>query len=462
MENKSTQSSGSKCLVKINKNPGTLYLGWLDEEAPDQFMLDCVLNFLRAFLGVKCEMLEVSRDLSRPTHYEQLGITVEPNKWTENKKILISVHTPSFERRAQFSGVQRKLSYDLPKDAAGLIGITRHELTNKMDIYDEAITDFHDAKSKLGVISFFKLRELVKPITTEKGRFLKAHDPKRKTHETARYRQFIRRALAVFVKTAVRFYGLPPTCQVMNCLANNKPFDADSAPVTLCEPCERKLMPNTGHPAREDVRDRYDNLAESLKSIACQLGHCRVGYKYFEEFDAEIQFYIDSSLNLNKVWAESVALHLNEEVFAECPEDGKTYRGCVVSIDEKDETTPIVVNWYFGPKQGEVSTVERHKASKLKPSEWYHAYQVDEVAKDAMLRQLKDFQAFEQGRAIIASHRHPCTIRKLVTHRANLGGRKIPYNPKTKTWNLLFQHQTPWDRPATELVYFMQNVLDTK
>ncbi len=55
---------------------GTLYLAWLDEEAADTFLLDCVLDFLRAFLGVKVEMLEVAKDLSRPTHFEQLGITV--------------------------------------------------------------------------------------------------------------------------------------------------------------------------------------------------------------------------------------------------------------------------------------------------------------------------------------------------------------------------------------------------
>ena len=52
------------------------YLAWIDETPPDEFLVERTLSFLRAFLGVPVEMLELSKDLSRPTHFEQLGITV--------------------------------------------------------------------------------------------------------------------------------------------------------------------------------------------------------------------------------------------------------------------------------------------------------------------------------------------------------------------------------------------------
>lgn len=165
-------------------------------------------------------MMTLSKDLSRPTHFEQLGITVEPKQFQENKKILISVETPPFERRAQFCGVSRKLTYDLPKDAAGLLGITRHEIVPKMDGEEEPITNFVDSKNRVGIISFFQLGEVTKPKDLVKGKFLAAHMPKKMINHTAKYRQFVRKTMAIFVKNAVRFYGLPPCCQVMQCLAN--------------------------------------------------------------------------------------------------------------------------------------------------------------------------------------------------------------------------------------------------
>ena len=61
---------------------GPLYLAWIDDEAPDEFLIERTLEFLRAFLGVPVEMLELSKDLSRPTHFEQLGITTDPKLTT--------------------------------------------------------------------------------------------------------------------------------------------------------------------------------------------------------------------------------------------------------------------------------------------------------------------------------------------------------------------------------------------
>ena len=254
----------------------------------------------------------------------------------------MSVDTPAFERRAQFSGATKKLQDDLPKGAAGLLGFTAHEVVQKMSGNETSLTDWVSSRDRVGIVSLYMLDAVARPADLEGGRFLPAHRPKKEEHQTARYRQFVKKVMSLFVRQSVRFYGFERGCQVMQCLANNKPFDPHRASVKLCEPCERKLLPNTGKFTREDVHDRYMALSKTLKKTEVQLGHARVAYKYYNEFAAEILWLEKAAANLRSLWADSVCVHLNEEVIAVFPDNGQTYRATVVSLDEKDRTSPLV------------------------------------------------------------------------------------------------------------------------